>query len=188
MSAPEDAVGQAVRDLVASGAAEPFEFSPADARRAARFRLAPFASGHRRYRQPRSAAVRVATVMVVAALLVAVFLVPWPPLHLFGSAPTNQALGSYATMPRVAESGTSACRSGGSATTGSQPGLGLAAVQFVSSEQGWVVGAGRILATDDGGHTWQVQYRGSADLLGVDFVDADHGFAVGDAESHSAPQ
>ena len=180
MSAPEDAVGQAVRDLVASGAAEPFEFSPADARRAARFRLAPFASGHRRYRQPRSAAVRVATVLVVAALLVAVFLVPWPPLHLFGSAPTNQALGSYATMPRVAESGTSACRSGGSATTGSQPGLGLAAVQFVSSEQGWVVGAGRILATDDGGHTWQVQYRGSADLLGVDFVDADHGFAVGD--------
>ena len=179
MSAPEDAVGQAVRDLVASGAAEPFEFSPADARRAARFRLVPFASGRRRYRQPRSAAVRVATVSVVAALLVAVFLAPWPQFHLFGSAPRHQALGPFATMPRVAESGTSACRSGGSATTGSQPGLGLAAVQFVSSEQGWVVGAGRILATDDAGHTWQVQYRGSANLLGVDFVDADHGFAVG---------
>jgi photosystem II stability/assembly factor-like uncharacterized protein len=118
--------------------------------------------------------------LAVAALLVAVFLAPWPPLHLFGSAPTQQALGPFAAMPRVAESGTPACRSGSSTTNGSQPGLDLAAVQFVSSEQGWVVGAGRILATEDGGHSWQVQYRGSADLLGVDFVDADHGFAVGD--------
>ncbi len=179
MSAPEDAVRQAVRDLVASGAAEPWEFSPADARRAGGVRLAPFTSGRRRYRRPRSAVVRLATVLVVVVLLVAVFLVPWPQLHLFGSAPTNQVLGPFATMPRVAEAGTSECRSGGSATTGSQPGLGLAAVQFLSSEQGWVVGAGRILATDDGGQTWQVQYRGSAGLLGVDFVDGDHGFAVG---------
>jgi DNA-directed RNA polymerase specialized sigma24 family protein len=53
------------------------------ARRAARLRLAPFASGRRRYRQPRSAVGRVATVLVVAALLVAVFLAPWPQLHLF---------------------------------------------------------------------------------------------------------
>ena len=182
MSAPEDAVRQAVRDLVASGAAEPWEFSPADARRAGRFRLARFASGRRRYRQPRPAVARVATVLVLAVLLVAVFVAPWPQFHLFGSSPTQQALGPFATMPRVAESGASACHSDGSTTTGSQPGLGLAAVQFVSSEQGWVVGAGRILATDDGGHSWQVQYRGSAGLLGVDFVDADHGFAVGGSQ------
>jgi len=46
-------------------------------------------------------------------------------------------------------------------------------------QQGWVVGAGRILATEDAGKNWQVQYQGSAKLFGVDFVDVDHGFAIG---------
>lgn len=57
----------------------------------------------------------------------------------------------------------------------------LAAVQFVSAGQGWVAGAGRILATTDGGLRWHRQYRGHAQLDQVDFVDARHGWAVGTA-------
>jgi photosystem II stability/assembly factor-like uncharacterized protein len=55
----------------------------------------------------------------------------------------------------------------------------LNAVQFVSARQGWVAGAGRILATSDGGRTWTAQYGGPAKLYQVDFTDADHGWAVG---------
>ena len=55
----------------------------------------------------------------------------------------------------------------------------LSAVQFVSARQGWAVGAGRILATSDGGQAWVTQYRGAAQLDQVDFVDAAHGWAVG---------
>ncbi|HEY2316294.1 MAG TPA: YCF48-related protein [Streptosporangiaceae bacterium] len=55
----------------------------------------------------------------------------------------------------------------------------LAAVEFVSAQQGWVVGADRILATSDGGQAWRTQYRGAAKLDQVDFVDAKHGWAVG---------
>ena len=55
----------------------------------------------------------------------------------------------------------------------------LAAVQFVSARQGWVVGAGRVLATSDGGRAWTTQYAGPAGLYQVDFIDASHGWAVG---------
>jgi photosystem II stability/assembly factor-like uncharacterized protein len=55
----------------------------------------------------------------------------------------------------------------------------LAAVQFVSAQQGWVAGAGRILATSDGGQTWQTQYSGPARLYQVDFISATRGWAVG---------
>jgi photosystem II stability/assembly factor-like uncharacterized protein len=55
----------------------------------------------------------------------------------------------------------------------------LSAVQFVDPGHGWVVGAGRILATSDGGRTWTRQYGGSADLGQVDFIDSRHGWAVG---------
>jgi hypothetical protein len=57
----------------------------------------------------------------------------------------------------------------------------LAAVQFVSAAEGWVAGAGQILATVDGGLSWHRQYRGPAQLDQVDFVDARHGWAVGTA-------
>jgi len=180
MSTPEDAVAQAVRELVVSGAVEPWQFSPAEARRAARLRWKPFSAPHGRYRRPRTPAVRVATAFLVAALIVAVFVAPWPPLHLFGSGP-HAAVGPYSSLPVIATSGTSACRSGSatSTATAANGDLPLAAVQFVSSEKGWVVGAGRILATDDGGKNWRVQYQGPAQFFDVDFVDADHGFAVG---------
>ena len=55
----------------------------------------------------------------------------------------------------------------------------LDAVQFVSGQQGWAVGAGRVLATTDGGQTWTRQYSGPAALDQVDFIDARHGWAAG---------
>lgn len=55
----------------------------------------------------------------------------------------------------------------------------LDAIEFVSATQGWVAGAGRILATSDGGKTWTRQYSGPAQLDQVDFIDARHGWAVG---------
>ena len=55
----------------------------------------------------------------------------------------------------------------------------LDAVQFVSATQGWAAGAGRVLATGDGGRTWTSQYTGPAQLDQVDFTDAAHGWAVG---------
>ena len=55
----------------------------------------------------------------------------------------------------------------------------LDAVQFVSASQGWVAGAGRVLATSDGGRTWTTQYTGPAKIDAVDFTDAQHGWAVG---------
>jgi photosystem II stability/assembly factor-like uncharacterized protein len=55
----------------------------------------------------------------------------------------------------------------------------LAAVQFVSARQGWVAGAGGVLATSDGGRAWTTQYAGLAGLYQVDFIDAWHGWAVG---------
>ena len=68
--------------------------------------------------------------------------------------------------------------------TGAAPGAAVAvgamdAVQFVSAQQGWVAGAGRILATSNGGRTWVQQYDGSAQLDQIDFTDAQHGWAVG---------
>jgi hypothetical protein len=52
-------------------------------------------------------------------------------------------------------------------------------IQFVSPEQGWVVGQGEILATSDGGQQWTVQDAGSLDLTSVDFISAQDGWAVG---------
>src|SRR5258708_19477399 len=67
----------------------------------------------------------------------------------------------------------------------------LSAVEFVSAQQGWAVGAGRILATSDGGRAWLTQYRGAAKLDQVDFVDAEHGWAGGTSDllatPHAAP-
>ena len=60
--------------------------------------------------------------------------------------------------------------------------LGRAAltdVQFVSPEQGWVVGQHVILATDNGGASWAAQRRGDLNLASVDFISADVGWAVG---------
>ncbi|HEV3290759.1 MAG TPA: YCF48-related protein [Streptosporangiaceae bacterium] len=55
----------------------------------------------------------------------------------------------------------------------------LTGVEFVSPQQGWVVGGDRILATSDGGAHWQIQDRGNLDLTSVDFINAADGWAVG---------
>lgn len=70
------------------------------------------------------------------------------------------------------------CPAGASGSAGRQV-PSLDAVQFVSGERGWVAGAGRILATTDGGQNWTRQYAGSASFDQVDFADARHGWAVG---------
>jgi hypothetical protein len=55
-------------------------------------------------------------------------------------------------------------------------------VHFVDSNNGWTVGeGGTILATRDGGTTWEPQKSGTdKDLDGVHFADAHTGWAVGD--------
>lgn len=58
----------------------------------------------------------------------------------------------------------------------------MQAVHFVDSRTGWVAGEGIILATRDGGATWAVQYRGSANVTQLHFVDALHGWAVAEKE------
>lgn len=65
-----------------------------------------------------------------------------------------------------------------SASAGS-PAPALGAVQFTDPAHGWVAGAGRIMATSDGGRSWTRQYAGQAALSQVDFTDAAHGWAVG---------
>ena len=89
MSAPEDRVTQALREIVEFGAAEPWELSPADARREARRRPVAVIAAHlgattnpSRGRQPGAWSHRV-MVIAVAALILAVFFVPLPHLSLF---------------------------------------------------------------------------------------------------------
>jgi photosystem II stability/assembly factor-like uncharacterized protein len=98
------------------------------------------------------------------------------------SAGTGSTPGS-ASSPGTAASPSSCTGSTASADATSGNGSGqapaLAAVEFVDSGHGWVAGAGRIMATSDGGASWTRQYAGQADLNQVDFVDGDHGWAAG---------
>jgi photosystem II stability/assembly factor-like uncharacterized protein len=52
-------------------------------------------------------------------------------------------------------------------------------IQFVDAKTGWAVGPnGEILATVDGGKTWSGQYSGPLRIVGVQFVDDLHGWAL----------
>jgi photosystem II stability/assembly factor-like uncharacterized protein len=109
------------------------------------------------------------------------------------TSPTSSLAGSPAAATRAAltpapaaSSSPAAPSCAGPASAGvyNAPGISvavpkLAAVQFVSARQGWVVGAGRVLATSDGGRAWTTQYAGPAGLYQLDFIDAWHGWAVG---------
>lgn len=59
----------------------------------------------------------------------------------------------------------------------------LTSVSFADALHGWAVGHwGAVLATQDGGETWQLQRKdtqGDRPLFGVHFFDARHGVAVG---------
>src|SRR5512139_1243016 len=54
-------------------------------------------------------------------------------------------------------------------------------VYFVNGKQGWVVGTyGNILHTEDGGSTWVHQASATDQpLFSVQFVDPEHGWALG---------
>jgi len=52
-------------------------------------------------------------------------------------------------------------------------------IQFIDDQQGWMVdGDGQILATTDGGHTWNVQLSGPTTTKAIAFLDAQHGWGV----------
>jgi len=55
-------------------------------------------------------------------------------------------------------------------------------VFFVDAQRGWTVGDdGVVLATSDGGTTWQAQRSGATDRINsIQFIDAQRGWAVGD--------
>jgi photosystem II stability/assembly factor-like uncharacterized protein len=100
------------------------------------------------------------------------------------SSPAQPASAAVAAhTPAAASSDSRSCPAVAAAlyTATGAPGpvQALDAVQFVSASQGWVAGAGRVLATSDGGRTWSTQYAGSAKLDQLDFTDARHGWAVG---------
>jgi photosystem II stability/assembly factor-like uncharacterized protein len=117
-----------------------------------------------------------------------------------GSAPSASSVAGGATSSPTPPAGASSSAASASASpsrartpppgrcAGPVPAAGtvtippLSAIEFVSARQGWAVGAGRILATSDGGHAWLMQYRGEAKLDQVDFVDAEHGWAVGTSD------
>jgi photosystem II stability/assembly factor-like uncharacterized protein len=94
---------------------------------------------------------------------------PDPPGAAASSAPPSR--------PASGAASSASCSAGPSASSGQAP--ALAAVQFVDPRHGWAAGAGRVLATTDGGRTWIRQYGGSADLDQVDFTDRQHGWAIG---------
>jgi Photosynthesis system II assembly factor YCF48 len=88
------------------------------------------------------------------------------------------ATGAATTGPSPVASGGSGCDS--SPAEALEPGA-LTGAQFVSADQGWVVGQDVILATADGGAHWQVQRSGRLNLTAVDFVNGQDGWAAGNA-------
>jgi photosystem II stability/assembly factor-like uncharacterized protein len=93
-------------------------------------------------------------------------------------SPVPASPGSAASCAANPSSVTATAPAGANAGVG-QGAPALAAVQFTDPGHGWVAGAGRIMATSNGGASWSRQYAGSADLDQVDFIDSQHGWAAG---------
>jgi photosystem II stability/assembly factor-like uncharacterized protein len=100
-----------------------------------------------------------------------------------GTTPPPAPATTSATAPAAGAGSGAKCAGTGDgdvlSATGQVPVPALDAVQFVSPSQGWAVGAGRVVATTDGGQTWTRQYSGAAALDQADFIDARHGWAAG---------
>jgi photosystem II stability/assembly factor-like uncharacterized protein len=89
------------------------------------------------------------------------------------STPARDGSGPAGGVPAVS------CASASAPAAGAGAAPELQAIQFVDQSHGWAAGAGRIMATSDGGRAWTRQYSGTAALWQVDFTDAAHGWAVG---------
>lgn len=133
---------------------------------------------------------RIASIVPVAALLTALFLVPAPPCaggdpspiiggNLFGTAilsGTDSIMVGDRGKIFLSDDGAKSWKEVESGTK-----LALSSVSFPDGQHGWIAGqAGVVLHSRDGGKTWEAQAKGTAvDLLGVDFLDARHGIVVG---------
>jgi len=91
--------------------------------------------------------------------------------------PARAGPGGAGAAPAASCASARAPATGSGAASGAAP--ALQAIQFVDQSHGWAAGAGRIMATSDGGRAWTRQYAGTAALRQVDFTDAAHGWAVG---------
>jgi photosystem II stability/assembly factor-like uncharacterized protein len=90
--------------------------------------------------------------------------------------PTGPGRGSAAAARCPAGGAGSGAMGSGGTWSGAAP---LQAMQFTRDGHGWVAGAGRILATDDGGRTWSARYTGPAAIGQLDFTGTSDGWAVG---------
>lgn len=60
--------------------------------------------------------------------------------------------------------------------------LGIGRIQFLDARHGWAASGRGVLATSDGGASWQLSYDGAgADFNDVQFLDERRGFAIGAA-------
>ena len=144
-------------------------------------------------RSARLAALRVRTVLPAAAALAAVGLLGGCVATSSGQQAAGQAASRSPSTAATSAVGTpsrtgsgaggaspaASCASVGAPATGANAAPALQSIQFVDQSHGWAAGAGRIMATSDGGHAWTRQYAGTAALRQVDFTDAAHGWAVG---------
>jgi len=63
-----------------------------------------------------------------------------------------------------------------------RPNADLRTILFADPRHGWAAGAGRIVATTDGGLYWSTQYTGPAVIQQLDFLNASDGWALGRQE------
>lgn len=60
----------------------------------------------------------------------------------------------------------------------------LSAISFIDKQYGWICGINTVLATQDGGLSWEEQnFQGSCFLSSIQFVDCNHGWALSDNAS-----
>lgn len=120
----------------------------------------------------------VTAILAGAALLLAACASATPPSSTSGA----RAVTSTDLAAQVSATSSISCAGLPPASTGyPSPDTPLAAVDFASAQHGWAVGAGRIIATTNGGQHWTTQYKGKAQLDQVDFVGTGYGWAVGQA-------
>jgi len=53
-------------------------------------------------------------------------------------------------------------------------------ISFINRQKGWLAAGKAILHTYDGGNSWNPQYSSQEYIMDIQFIDADHGWAVGE--------